>query len=181
VFLAGGRGNGPAGWWRRGRAGQLSLSLALPLSLRVFKHEHSVCTLNTDCSNCVQTVFKREHSVFTQSEQAVFKHEHSVSTLPLSLRVFKKREHSVFTLNTDCSNCVQTVFKREHSVFTVFTQSEQAVFKHEPSSATMVLNLEALPQKEDKAVESLRPRDEASLQKAHCYVQVRQALARLLP
>ena len=73
------------------------------------------------------------------------------------------------------------MFKREHSVFTVFTQSEQAVFKHEPSSATMVLNLEALPQKEDKAVESLRPRDEASLQKAHCYVQVRQALARLLP
>ena len=128
MFLAGGRGNGPAGWWRRGRTGQLSLSLALPLSLRVFKHEHSVCTLNTDCSNCVQTVFKREHSVFT-----------------------------------------------------VFTQSEQAVFKHEPSSATMVLNLEALPQKEDKAVESLRPRDEASLQKAHCYVQVRQALARLLP
>ena len=42
-------------------------------------------------------------------------------------------------------------------------------------------SLEALPQKEDKAVESRRPRDVKSLQKAHRHVHVRQALARLLP
>jgi hypothetical protein len=35
--------------------------------------------------------------------------EHSVQT------VFK-REHAVFALNTQCSNCVQTVFRGKHSV-----------------------------------------------------------------
>jgi hypothetical protein len=55
--------------------------------------------------------------------------------------------------------------------------THQGSIEKEPAAAV----LEALPQKEDKAVESRRPRDVASLQKAHCHVHVRQALARLLP